>query len=96
MTPQEVCSKAADYIEQHGWTRGTYEQRGRVCLLGALDAVSPPYEHLGPAFESDNLKARNQLRQYLKVNKLHKWNDAQKSRTPVLKALRAVAAGDTQ
>lgn len=32
---------AADYIKTHGWTQGTMERAGAVCLTGALRACSP-------------------------------------------------------
>ena len=32
---------AADYIKTHGWTQGTMEHAGAVCLTGALRACSP-------------------------------------------------------
>jgi hypothetical protein len=32
---------AADYIEKHGWTRGTpVDELGRVCLIGGINAVT--------------------------------------------------------
>ena len=32
---------AANYIKTHGWTQGTMEHAGAVCLTGALRACSP-------------------------------------------------------
>lgn len=34
-----VLEAAADYMEDHGWTRGQFERRGRVCLRGAISLV---------------------------------------------------------
>ncbi len=32
--------KAADYIEEHGWCRGTLKKEdGRVCIVGAINAA---------------------------------------------------------
>lgn len=42
MQPHETAAAAADYIAEHGHTKGTLmDDEGRVCFLGALDAVAP-------------------------------------------------------
>lgn len=43
MKNSEIAEAAAEYMEEHGWTRGVYRRLdGRVCLLGALRQVHPP------------------------------------------------------
>ena len=39
----ELYETAADYIEVHGWARGTFRNpdTGQVCAGGALSAVTP-------------------------------------------------------
>lgn len=40
----DLIEKAADYIDEHGWTQGCFVDReGRVCAYGALYAVSGEY-----------------------------------------------------
>lgn len=54
MTTKELRNKAADYIEQHGWTRGSMECNGRVCIMGALRAVAfgDPHKTSGRNFKT--------------------------------------------
>lgn len=36
----ESLIKAAEYIDEHGWTQGAHQDEdGKVCLLGSLEAV---------------------------------------------------------
>jgi hypothetical protein len=36
-TAEQALRGAADYIREHGWARGKYEDDcGRVCMLGAM------------------------------------------------------------
>ena len=41
-----ICEKAAEIIEEQGWTRGAviHEGNGRVCLQGALGVAAGIYE----------------------------------------------------
>lgn len=55
-TPEEILRAAADYIEEHGWFQGNYcSDDGRVCMLGAIAAVTcglaPP--GVAPAYLAD-------------------------------------------
>ena len=34
-----VLRQAREYLVEHGWTKGDYCNRGRVCMLGAVRAV---------------------------------------------------------
>ena len=47
MEPNEVLSKAADIIENQGWTKGSYEVNGCYCAVGAL------YEAVGKGRSCD-------------------------------------------
>lgn len=39
-TPEGVLRAAARYIEEHGWTQGTFQdETGAVCATGAVNAV---------------------------------------------------------
>ena len=88
MTPQEQLLATADYIEEHGWTRGTFEYRGRCCVHGALNIVA-----IG---EFTRVPAVKLLSKYLNIDhyRLADWNDACTHRSQVLKALRAAAKLD--
>jgi len=37
--PVEILRAAADYIAEHGWTKGAYEMNGEVCTEGAFIKV---------------------------------------------------------
>ena len=40
MQPSELLEATVEYLDEHGWCRGTMQQPdGRVCLLGALMSV---------------------------------------------------------
>lgn len=43
-TPTQILNAAADYIEEHGWTQGSYcdIESGAVCAVGAIRMVSAP------------------------------------------------------
>ena len=77
---QRVCLAAADYIEAHGWTRGEYVRHGRVCLHGALKAVEKSL--------TSRLAAERLIVGALGMEETIGWNDLQKTRRPVLAALR--------
>lgn len=90
MSPAAVLNRAADYIEAHGWTRGAYDRDGRVCLLGAISkarsSASTPERLAGTLACMEALHRTIGCR-----GTLTRWNDAQKSRKPVIAALRAAA-----
>lgn len=40
-TPQEILSRAADLIDERGWTQGDYvSEDGCVCALGAINVAA--------------------------------------------------------
>lgn len=40
-TPKELLGKAAEYLGEHGWTQGKFENdAGAVCVDGAITAAS--------------------------------------------------------
>lgn len=89
MKPAEVLNRAADYIEEHGWTH-TAEigiKDGRVCAAQAIQRVAP--------HNSDASRAVALLSQRLRESGVDLgvtlWNDEQRSRVPVLKMLRGEA-----
>lgn len=89
MTVQEILLKAADVIESRGWTREAFSHRGRVCVLGAIGVVAhndPDWP--GTIIEHD--AAVKRLEDYLGEWPAI-WNDEQKSRAPVIAALREAA-----
>ncbi len=77
----QVLRDAADLIERDGWTRGRNERDGRHCVMGAIEVVM--------SYRAWN-DAATVLRRHIGWN-LTVWNDAQKSRAPVLRALRDCA-----
>jgi hypothetical protein len=88
MSLADDLERAADYIEVHGWTRGGWEKRGRVCLLGALEHTVPhPERHI----------AAEHLRQYVSALidgwiSVPNYNDRLcKSKQEAMRTLRAAA-----
>lgn len=79
-TPELVCLAAADYIEKHGWTRKEYKRSGRACMHGALLAVTTSYDL--------QEQAVGLIGHVIGTVMTIRWNDEQKSRRPVLAALR--------
>jgi hypothetical protein len=61
MSVEDQLERAADYMQAHGWTRGTYEHRGRVCLLGALTIGIKRAQ----GWTIDTIAAQDHLRLYL-------------------------------
>ena len=77
---QRVCLAAAGYIEARGWTRGKAERHGRVCLSEALRLAEPDLRR--------RFRAARLIRDVISTVGIPVWNDAQKTRRPVLAALR--------
>ena len=77
----DLLDTAADYIEEHGWTRGAYRRRGRVCLNEALFRSAARLDVYRGAY----------LVLWDRTGGPVLWNDAQRSRVPVLKLLRDTA-----
>lgn len=47
-TGQELAGAVADYIEEHGWTRGALtNDRGEVCFIGGIAGVCVNNPHAG-------------------------------------------------
>ncbi len=47
MKTSEALYAAADYIREHGWTRGTFsDNAGRVCMIGAIDRTTARAGHV--------------------------------------------------
>lgn len=79
-----VLLAAARLIERRGWCQGTYERRGRLCVLGALSAAGggrPVY-----------YRATERLSKTIGELYLATWNDRPgMTRTAVIAALRKAA-----
>lgn len=78
MKPEDLLRKAADLIEQNGWTQGTYvNANGCLCMMGAFYRVCDGMS---------DLDLRREARRILEVRTgkrglgLFGWNDA-KGRT---------------
>lgn len=88
-TVKDVLLRAADLIEERGWTRGAAERRGRVCALKAVElAATEGGVSLWPAASHlDRL-----LDEAGRLTVLS-WNDGvAKSRQEVVRTLRAAAS----
>lgn len=86
MSPAETLDEAADYIVEHGWTRGRFvDSSGGVCVLGALNAVvtGNTLIHLHSIVHRAVAKDVG--------NCLSAWNDLQTSAQPVIRQLRVTA-----
>ena len=93
MTELEVLKEARRLI-QKGWTRGVAERRGRYCLLGAVVQATRgcPYLQDQPLLQARvivklmwatrNVAAWDDA--WNVGGNLEAWNDAQKSKKPVL------------
>lgn len=79
-TAEAVCLVAADYIEEHGWTRKAFRRSGRVCMQGGLLAVNQDNDL--------HYQALGLIADVVGTQMTIAWNDEQKSRRPVLAALR--------
>lgn len=40
----KVLRRAAQVLDERGWTRGRYERRGRVCMVQAINVACPGTE----------------------------------------------------
>ena len=90
MTAAEVLRRAADIIEERGWTRGVYERHGRVCADAALRlAGGASIAHVVAGRDVGYGEAPRALS--AAVGDISKWNDRQPSRQRVTAKLREVA-----
>jgi hypothetical protein len=94
MNDADQLDACADYIEEHGWTRGSYEYKGRVCAIGAMKKITGDdwisYRAIGRAMDRYICLQENvpvEMGVYI-----DQWNDDQKSRKSVIKAFRGAAA----
>ncbi len=94
MTTADVLRRAADVIEERGWTRGQMEDRnGRVCAVGALRVVCLGSPEASPYLISrEYLSVYDRLCAHLDVPSLDEWNDHQPSQQYVVAAFREAAA----
>ena len=83
MNAADVLDAAADYIEEHGWTRGP-SLGGATCAFLAIVRATPDDLH-------QRSLACRALENDLGGDILTAWNDAQDSAELVLKQLRATA-----
>jgi hypothetical protein len=89
MKPSEICTRAIDLLETHGWTTGTYRERdGRLCLIGAcraaaLHLTAPPitpdvateYISVDFMYPNEYYQALNELHTVAHTTNLAQWND---------------------
>lgn len=91
MTPAEILDKAADYIEEHGWVRDTYQTRtGEVCVLGAIGLVCSGGQRL-IAWDDQATRALRDFIDLPHPSSLSAWNDKQVDGVAVITALRQAA-----
>lgn len=90
MSAADLLEQAADYIEQHGWARGVLERGdGHVCAVGALRAVNSHGNAYAP-LRTSGFEALDALEQHI-GGSAPQWNDRQKDRRVVVRALRKAA-----
>lgn len=66
---QEILLKAADVLEQRGWTRGKFSKSGRVCAQGAINLASGfNADGGGDVNPATANKASSQLLHYVRDN----------------------------
>jgi hypothetical protein len=82
----DVLNEAANLIEHEGWTRGDYFREGRFCLLGAISEEADAKQY-SPACAL--VQRVVDVRLY--GGSLANWNDAQRTKKPVVRALREAA-----
>lgn len=108
-TVEDVCARAANYLEDVGWLQGTVGRLGReVCLVGALriaifgDIIKPGYPSLAGELYEETLRS---LCKHLFIygllqtdeSRLTSWNDFySRSKDDILKVLRHVGGRDGQ
>lgn len=114
MTPEgraevaEVLRAAARYLDAHGLTKGDLRSHGRVCAIGALDAVTTQAATRRAVAEDNTAQlhryylARRTLARYLGVpaqpglnsgDGIPAWNDAdQRTKRDVVAAMEKAAA----
>ena len=80
---QQLCMDVAEYIEEYGWTKKALTRDGRVCVVGGFLAVDPEIGST-PRYQAYDL-LRPHIRPFTSIVN---WNDAQKTRKPILAALR--------
>jgi hypothetical protein len=96
---QEVLLKAADIIEQKGWTQGEFQKSGRHCAVGAINMATggTPLSARQPeiAYQATHmlLKFLNETTlEGSRIGSVMSWNDSYaKTRKEILKAFRGAA-----
>lgn len=90
----KVLRDAATLIEDRGWWKNEYTNRDetRFCVLGAIHVVHhKDVSGMGPTDRVCS-KAERTMEQVVLAADLAEWNDDQKSKRPVIAALRKAAA----
>ncbi len=84
----DVLRRAADIIEQRGWTRGRFERGGRVCSFEAVALAAVALRaRAWPAVDA----VQRHTNSGSSETSITAWNDAQPSRQRVTAKLREVA-----
>lgn len=84
----EAFLKMADYLEKHGWQRGTYgADGGPRCLIGALYSVVVE----GSPWTRGNVERQLGERLGVSLELLEEWNDEQTDGPAVVAKLREIA-----
>jgi hypothetical protein len=85
-TTRDVLLHAALLIEERGWNQGSYQQDGRLCLLGAINLAQT-----GRHDKWNDMEATLAVRGVLPTS-CGDWNDAPgRTAAEVIAALRAAA-----
>ena len=56
MKAEEVLEKAAIVLEKEGWTQGTLENKGKRCVLGAINKVVSIEGEVGSRYASNMMR----------------------------------------
>lgn len=87
---QKVCLKAAELLEQHGWTQGAAKniQTGAMCAAGAMYYANKDLAHPLDYYAD----ARYHFLKAVKAQNIPAWNDMpERTKEEVISTLRNLA-----
>lgn len=87
--PKIILCKAADIIEEFGWTKGDYQTGSKVCAMGAINAAVTGNPNTGGGNQRAYL-AVSLLGARINTLDITGWNDHQvENEKEVIKMMRA-------